>query len=269
MKLQDTVHLREATRMPEIQLITRGDDAGCNYTANVAILDAYRNGILRNTSVMVPAPAFAEAARLLKTEPGLCVGLHATLTAEWDNLRWGPVIPPQDVPSLVDRNGLFFQTTRALRDHRPSLEEIMLELDAQLAVAREAGLDIRYADTHMGFEHVLPGLADEFARWCRLEGLLDAHNFDNRLPDVNCPGDPIERFLRSLEVAPPGQYVVVGHPAYDTAEMRALGHKGYPGEEVASERNWQRLMFMDPRVLTYCQENGVELLRYDQARRTR
>jgi hypothetical protein len=33
-----------------IHLITRGDDCGSNHSANVAIMEAFKRGILRNTS---------------------------------------------------------------------------------------------------------------------------------------------------------------------------------------------------------------------------
>ena len=48
----------------QVCLIVRGDDSGMCHSANTAVLDAFRNGILRNTSVMVPCPAFAEACEM-------------------------------------------------------------------------------------------------------------------------------------------------------------------------------------------------------------
>jgi predicted glycoside hydrolase/deacetylase ChbG (UPF0249 family) len=156
------------TSQPRIRLITRGDDSGSNHTANTAILDAFRNGMLRNTSVMVSAPAVEEAARLLAGEVGLCCGLHATINAEWDRVRWGPVLPPEQVPSLVDEHGHFFQTTRATHDNGPVLAEIMAELQAQLDRARELGFDIRYADMHMMFMFMDPRIV----QYCRENGVI-------------------------------------------------------------------------------------------------
>jgi len=261
--------------VPRLQLITRGDDLGCNHTANVAIRDAYQQGILRNTSLMAPAPAIGHAAELLAGEHDLCCGLHCTITAEWDSLRWGPVLPPDEVPSLVDRHGHFFQTTRAVAEHGPRLNEIMAELRAQLQRARELGFEVRYADTHMGFAHVVDGLSEAIDAWCTREGILNARHYGRRLPPLDAAQaaatdselDPVEQFIARLDAAPAGQYLIVGHPAYDTPEMRALGHEGMPGERVAGEREWQRRLFMDPRVVVYCRENGVLPIRYDEAER--
>jgi len=251
---------------PRIQLITRGDDCGSSHTANIAILNAFTDGILRNTSIMVPCPAVQSAAEMLSDRKGLCCGLHATITAEWDRIRWGPVLPAEKVPSLVDQNGHFFQTTRALHDHGARMGEIMAELQAQLDRARDLGLDIRYADMHMMFGWVAEGLDEAFDTWCAREGILNDYHYRQPLPRVENTGDPTEQLLAQLTGAEPGQYLVVGHPAYDNQEMRAHGHHGYPGEQVAVERNWQRLLFMDARVVTYCRENDVAPIRYDQAR---
>jgi predicted glycoside hydrolase/deacetylase ChbG (UPF0249 family) len=254
---------------PRIDLITRGDDCGSNDTANAAILAAFKTGMLKNTSIMAPCEAVGGAAKMLAGEPDLCCGLHATITAEWDQIRWGPVLPPDRVPSLADDRGHFFQTTRALRANAPRLSEIMAELQAQLDLLRDWGFDIRYADQHMGFGGVAEGLPEAFDEWCERQGLRSSRHYVQRLPQVDAGTDQVDRLIAQLEAAEPGQYLVVGHPAYDTQEMRALGHEGSPGSWVAPDRDGQRRMFMDPRILDYCQEHGVIPIRYDEARRLR
>jgi predicted glycoside hydrolase/deacetylase ChbG (UPF0249 family) len=250
-----------------IRLITRGDDLGTNHSANAAIRDAYKRGILRNASLMACCPAVEEAAEMLAGEGGLCVGLHSTLNAEWDGVRWGPVLPPERVPSLVDARGHFFQTVRALAEHRPDVDEVFAELQAQLDRARALGFDVKYVDRHMAWGRAVEGLEERYERWCEREGILPHHLYHRPLPRDRGEGDPVGQLLAALEAAEPGQYAIVGHPAYDDAEMRALGHAGYPGERVAREREWERLIFMDPRVLQYCREHGVVPIRYDEAER--
>lgn len=248
-----------------IRLITRGDDLGSNHSANLAIMEAYRSGILRNTSVMVTCAAVEEAADMLAGERGLCFGLHATMNAEWDSVRWGPVLPREKVPSLVDRDGYLFQTVEALRANRPSVDEAMLELQAQLDRARALGFDIKYVDRHMMWERAFEGLEERFERWCEREGILNSERTHRFLPRVYFSLDPVERLIATLELAEPGQYIIVGHPAYDNDEMRALGHPGYPGWVVAAEREWQRRIYTDPRIIAYCREHGVTPIRYDEA----
>lgn len=253
-----------------IHLITRGDDLGTNHSANAAIREAYESGILRNASLMACCPAAEQAAEMLAGEKGLCVGLHSTMNAEWDTVRWGPVLPAESVPSLVDARGHFFQTVRALAEHSPAIDEVFAELQAQLDRARALGFDAKYVDRHMGWSRAVEGLDERFERWCEREGILSNHHYHRPLPRVDVKGDRVEQLIAALqaaalEAAGPGQYAIVGHPAYDNEEMRALGHPGYPGEEVARGREWERRMFMDARVLAYCRDNGVVPIRYDEA----
>lgn len=129
--------------MPQIRIVTRGDDSGSCHSANQAIADAFKNGVLRNTSIMVPAPAFKEAAQMYKKLDGFCVGLHGTITDEWNTHRWGPVLGAEKVPSLVMEDGTFFKSIQALWNNEPDNDEIIAELKAQLDVARVEGLDIK------------------------------------------------------------------------------------------------------------------------------
>lgn len=54
-----------------------------------------------------------------------CFDLHATLNAEWDAVKWDPVLPPEQVPSLVDEHGHFFPSPHVLRERPPRIEEIL------------------------------------------------------------------------------------------------------------------------------------------------
>jgi predicted glycoside hydrolase/deacetylase ChbG (UPF0249 family) len=257
---------------PRIRLVTRGDDAGSAHAANAAVLEAYREGILRNASIMVPAPFIEGAALLLAGEKGLCCGLHTTLTAEWDRVRWGPVLPPEKIPSLVQSDGTFFPTTRALQERGPVAAEILAEIQAQLDRARALGFDMRYLDMHMGWGWVIPGIEEQVARWCEREGLVYPRTDLASLPRVASETDPIARFLAALDAAAPGDYLLVTHPAHDTEEMRLLGHAGYSGEQVVAERDGDRCLLTDPQVVARCRAEEVArcraeevaLLRYDQ-----
>ncbi len=57
-------------------LIVNGDDFGLASGVNEGIIEAHLNGILTSTSLMVLAPAAAEAATLAHAHPKLSVGLH-------------------------------------------------------------------------------------------------------------------------------------------------------------------------------------------------
>ena len=96
------------------------------------------------------------------------------------------------------------------------------------------------------------------------KGLINSDRISSRLPSVKIDGNLVEKLIANLEMAEPGRYLIIGHPGYDNEELRSLGHKGYPGEQVARSRDWQRKIFMDKRIIKYCQNNNVLPIRFDE-----
>ena len=105
-----------AAQNDSIRLLLRGDDIGSSHTANVACIESYREGIVQSIEVMVPCPWFNEAAMMLRENPGLDVGVHLTLTSEWEFYKWGPLT---QAPSLVDERGNFLPMTSQRDDFPP------------------------------------------------------------------------------------------------------------------------------------------------------
>ena len=63
-------------------LIVNADDFGASRGINRGIVEAYRDGILTSTSLMVNMPASEEAALLSREVPDLSIGLHVNFTGE-------------------------------------------------------------------------------------------------------------------------------------------------------------------------------------------
>jgi predicted glycoside hydrolase/deacetylase ChbG (UPF0249 family) len=252
----------EPTAQRGIRLVTRGDDPGTCQSANRAVHDACVDGILRNASVMAPGAALDHAAELLADLPGLCIGLHTTLSTEFvGERRLRPVLPVEQVPSIVGADGYFLQGTWHLAQQRPVIAELMAEFRAQIALLRDKGMNVEYVDVHMGMP-ALPELIDEMARTTEREGLILTRTAPaGRLPRLEGTFDtPVQALLAKLEAAEPGDYVFVGHPCYDTEDVRALWQGA--SETVGEERDWQRRTFMDAEVLDYCRRRGVQPIRY-------
>src|SRR5436309_15304757 len=62
------------------RLIVTADDFGRDVAVNKAVEDAHHSGILTCTSLMVGAPAAADAVERARRLPSLRVGLHVTLS---------------------------------------------------------------------------------------------------------------------------------------------------------------------------------------------
>lgn len=244
-----------------IRLVTRGDDAGSCASANRAIREACRDGVLRNASIMVPGPAFDEVPQALAGLDGICLGLHVVLNAEWDGPKWGPVLPAAQVPSLVDEHGHFTRTPNELNAQGANVDEMVAEVQAQLDRASAAGLQLSYLDEHMGVGWV-GGLRQRLAELARREGLADAHGL-RHLPMLSpFDGDPVERLIASLRAAPSGNYVYVTHPGCDAEDMRRFSHAGLAPGQIARERDADRRLWLDPRLRQYGRDHDVEFVRY-------
>lgn len=247
-----------------IRIITRVDDMGVAPNANRAIVEACTRGIARNVSVLTGAPFFEEAAGLLQGVQGIDVGVHFALNAEWDNLRWGPVLPPEQVRSLLDEDGHFFKTTQALHERGAQPDEMLAEARAQIQRARAGGLTPAYLDVHMGVDWV-GRITDRLARLCADEGLIFAPPVGGRLPrgPEGAKAEPY-RLMAQLEDVEPGLYVCVGHPMYDDDEARPFSLQGSPPGEVARDRDGQRRMFTEARVLEILARRGIRPVRYSE-----
>lgn len=64
-----------------MKIIFNGDDFGITKACNYAIVDCFKDGVLRSTSMMMNMPAVEHAIALMKEYPDLSVGIHFCLTA--------------------------------------------------------------------------------------------------------------------------------------------------------------------------------------------
>jgi predicted glycoside hydrolase/deacetylase ChbG (UPF0249 family) len=133
-------------------LIVNADDAGLCHSTNSAVFDGLTRGLITSATVMVPAPGFQEVADYAKAHPEADFGIHLTHTSEWKTYRWGPVLPPAEVPGLVDPEGkLWREVTGEQGVYRHSSPgEAYREAVAQVHTAIAAGIDPTHIDSHMG-----------------------------------------------------------------------------------------------------------------------
>jgi predicted glycoside hydrolase/deacetylase ChbG (UPF0249 family) len=142
-------------------LIINGDDAGMCHAANVATLDCLQKGLMRSCTVMVPCPWFPEIAAYAKENPEKDFGVHLCHTAEWSRFRWGPVLPAEKVPGLVDPDGYLWRGVEEVYAHATP-EEALSEGRAQIRRAMAAGIDVTHLDSHMGTMQLDPRFMEAY-----------------------------------------------------------------------------------------------------------
>lgn len=138
-------------------LIVHADDIGMARSVNIASAMAFEDGGITSGSVMVPCPWFPDFAAYYREHQPLDVGIHITLTAEWDYYKWGGISPAGEIPSLLDENGYFYSTLEAVGMHAEPAE-VEKEIRAQIERALALGIRPTHLDTHMGSVMATPEL---------------------------------------------------------------------------------------------------------------
>jgi predicted glycoside hydrolase/deacetylase ChbG (UPF0249 family) len=151
-------------------LIVHADDIGLARSVNVASAKAFADGAITSGSVMVPSPWFSDFAAYYREHQPLDVGIHLTLTAEWEHYKWGGVSPATEIPSLLDEHGHLYPTVEAVAQHADP-GEVEREMRAQIERALALGVRPTHLDTHMGTMLVVPALVPVYFKLGREFGL--------------------------------------------------------------------------------------------------
>jgi hopanoid biosynthesis associated protein HpnK len=134
-------------------LIFTADDFGLHERVNAAVERAHRDGVLDAASLMVAAPAAADAVARARRLPRLRVGLHLVLA------DGAPVLPRAQIPALVDEQGRFGDNM--VRDgvrffFLPHVRaQLAKEIRAQFEAFAATGLALDHVNTHKHF-HLHP-----------------------------------------------------------------------------------------------------------------
>lgn len=135
------------------RLIVTADDFGLHEAVNQAVERGYREGVLRAASLMVAAPAMADAVARARQLPGLAVGLHLVLA------DGRAALPATQIPDLVDADGYFGD--RMARDGAKffflprARRQLASEIRAQFEAFAATGLPLDHVNAHKHF-HLHP-----------------------------------------------------------------------------------------------------------------
>lgn len=138
-------------------IIINADDFGRHAEINRAVEEGLVHGCLRSATVMPGGAAFAGAIDIARRHEELGLGVHFTL------VDGHPILPPEEIPSLVGSEGDFLPDHTALLKRYLkggiNLEEVRRELAAQLQKIEATGIPISHVDSHQHM-HTLPGIID-------------------------------------------------------------------------------------------------------------
>ena len=220
------VSLFQTQAQEDYKVMLRADDFGMSHAVNLALKDMADSGIPFNASVMMVTPWVQEAAEILKEAPHVSIGLHLTLTSEFEQLKWGPISGKSAVPSLVDERGYFRTSVKDFLLSDYDLAEVETELRAQIDRAMTMGMKVDYLDHHMGIARSTPEIAAVVEKLASEYNLLICRYFDEHMA-ADIWGQPVDNkksaVLNAFDNLEKGKYnLFVFHTARDNDELDGL-----------------------------------------------
>ncbi len=149
VKAQETYAEKLGFEKGKKVLIMHVDDMGMSYSSNIGGLKAINDGVATSGSIMMPCSWVPDLANRVGENSDLDLGLHLTLTSEWENYRWGPVLGSGGAPTLVDKEGKLYKTVAEVVENA-SVEEVEMEIRAQILLSISMGFNPTHLDSHMG-----------------------------------------------------------------------------------------------------------------------
>ena len=199
------------------------------------------------------------------------MGIHLTLTSEWDNIKWRPLTNSK---SLEDSNGYFYPMiwpnknypNKNLLAHAGKLSDIEKEWRAQIELAIKNIPRVSHISSHMGctdMDKSVHELAKKLAKEYNID--IEPEDFDvtdSSYNGVHTTGaEKIKSFISMLDTLQPGKtYLFVDHPAINSPELQAVHHIGY--ENVAEDRQGVVDLFTSDEVKNFIQKKGIQPISY-------
>ena len=260
-------------------LILHADDLGFTHSADAASFDALDKGVISSASIMVPTPWITEVAAYARAHPDADLGLHLTLTAEWETYRWGSVESKDKVPSLLDPDGTFPNNDSVVAA-RAKIEEIELELRAQIQRAMALGIRPTHLDSHMFSLLATPALLATYVKIAHEYHLpflaLRGNPFGaasmplgaNDIPldaliqefEESTPEKWMEFYVNAIANLKPGLTEIIVHLGHDDAELQAVTVNQRPWGSAWRQRDYD--VVNSPEFKKALQNNKVILIKW-------
>ncbi len=269
-------------------VIIHTDDIGMCQASVQAFADLWDFGTISSGATMVPCPWFPAAAEFCRKNPEVDMGVHATLTAEWQHFRWAPISTVDRASGLFDDEGFFHHLAAPVQESA-DLDFVRVEVQAQYDRAVQFGIAPTHLDAHMltilhprllpayietatraRVPFMLPRNSVEMATWMGYEtqvaqglGELIAQAESNGVPLVDRfdslplddPQDQIGLTKKILSELEPGITYLVLHPSIDTPELRAIC-PDWPSRVA----NYQAMMSRE--VKDFIKNEGIQVIGY-------
>ena len=273
-------------RTVSARVIVTADDFGLSPKVDAGILEAFQRGVVRSTALLVNFPDVKDSIARLRQAPELEVGIHLNLTAG------PPVLPSEQVPSLVKADGNFHDFTTFFArviQRRISWDDVCREWEAQIERGVGLGYQFSFLTSHQHV-HMLPEAARIVGKLAQKYGVGAARLSRFRLGDMLRPlrlkGLALDLFVPSVRKTFQKQALFCNDSIFeippgkpDAALLRLCGivkclgegvhelvcHPGYVDsmlrdrDSYVAERPTELAVLTDAKLSAFLQSDGVEL----------
>lgn len=269
-------------------LIIHADDLGVAHSKNAASISAWEQNGINSASIMVPTPWFPEIVHYANNNPEFDLGLHLTLTSEWQYYKWNGVLPSNEIPTLVTENDYFYPTVADVVENADPAE-IEKEIRAQVERAFDFGLNPTHLDSHMGTLFSHPDFFEAYLRvgqeyeipvlvpdsWLESTMFSDdetrsrilqlASEYPVHVQEVimltteTQESEWFETYDNAIKNLEPGLNEILLHPGYDNTEMQAMTRNYHHNFEAAwRQRDYD--YFTSDRLKNLLEEENIQLV---------
>lgn len=245
------------------KIICNADDFGHSKGVNLGIIEAFKNGIVRSTTLMAGMDGFEHALELAKDNPGLNIGVHLTLTA---GKSVGGIYK-----TITDEKGNFLNLSELENNiENVDLLEVEHEYEAQIQKILDAGIKVDHFDSHhhthnlKGIINIFLKLAKKYNKKVRIydKNLLTGEYANIKTTDVFVDtffNDTvsIDYLKKIIDEHKNGSMEIMCHPAYLDYTLRNTSSYNI-------KRTDELNVLTSPEILRFIKDNNIEVVSFSE-----
>lgn len=239
-----------------MKIIFNADDFGYSKAVNYGIIDAFKEGVLRQATLLSNGAGFDHAVALAKENPDLSIGVHLNLTLG------KPLLDGHK--TLVGKDGLFLkQTVLWDKTGEIDLNEVEKEWTCQIEKAIESGAEITSLDSHH-FVNEIPGLYEISVKLAKKYGLAMRLNKSNP-PRGILTTDDFTNYFYGDNVELEKLISYIDSKKNEDTILEFMTHPGYVDNQLLSGSSYNLTRTNEVEILTsqrlidYLKENNIGL----------
>lgn len=245
------------------KIICNADDFGHSKGVNLGIIEAFKNGIVRSTTLMAGMDGFEHALVLAKDNPGLNIGVHLTLTA---GKSVGGIYK-----TITDEKGNFLNLSELENNiENVDLLEVEHEYEAQIQKILDAGIKVDHFDSHhhthnlKGIINIFLKLAKKYNKKVRIydKNLLTGEYANIKTTDVFVDTFfddtvSIDSLKKIIDEHKNGSMEIMCHPAYLDYTLRNTSSYNI-------KRTDELNVLTSPEILRFIKDNNIEVVSFSE-----